>query len=84
MKDNPKEHWSFPVVIPKYGLHKFYARWGYGHDFNNVKLWRNNALWTEEDGQIEFIMPFYAVREAIYFDDNLGDRHVNKTYWNTE
>ena len=28
-------------------------------------------------------MPFYAIREAIYFDDNLGDRHANLSWFNT-
>jgi hypothetical protein len=71
-KDNPKKHWTMPYVIPKGGNHTFYARWGYGHDFEGVTLFRNKALWTDADGEINFIMPFYAIREAIYFDAN-GD-----------
>ena len=83
-KKNPEKHWTLPYVIPKGGKHTFYARWGYGTDFEGVRLARTASLWTEEDGEIEFIMPFYAIREAIYFDDNLGDRHVNRSWFNSE
>jgi hypothetical protein len=83
-KKNPEKHWTVPFIIPKFGEHKFYGRWGYGHDFEKMTLERNNALWTAEDGEIKFIMPFYAIREAIYFDDSLGDRHVNESWFNTD
>ena len=83
-KKNPEKHWTLPYVIPKNGKHPFYARWGYGHDFEEVTLAKTNSLWTDDDGEIEFIMPFYAVREAIYFDDNAGDRHANLSWFNTE
>ena len=83
-KDNPASHWTAPYVIPKNGGHKFYGRWGYGHDFEGVTLERNNALWGADDGWIQFIMPFYAIREAIYFDDSSSDRHVNNSYFNSD
>ena len=82
-KKNPEKFWAVPYVIPKGGKHTYYGRWGYGHDFEGLSLWRNKDLWTEEDGEIEFIMPFYAIREAIYFDDNTGFRHVNTTTRNS-
>ena len=78
---NPTKHWTVPYVIPKNGKRTFYGRWGAGgYDFASLTLERTKALWTAEDGEIEFIMSFYAIREAIYFDDSTGARHDNETF----
>jgi hypothetical protein len=81
-KKNPEKHWTAPFIVPKNGNHTYYARWGYGHDFEGMKLERNSALWEDDDGEIIFIMPFYAIREAIYFTDNTGFKHVNQSIFN--
>ena len=36
-------------------------------------------LWDDDDGDIEFEMPHYDVRVAVYVDDNKGTRYDNNT-----
>lgn len=40
-------------------------------------------LWDENDLDVEFIMPFWDVREAIHVDDNFGTRYDNNTIAST-
>ena len=38
-------------------------------------------LWEADvDADIELEIPFWDQREAIYFDDNKGTRHLNGTF----
>jgi hypothetical protein len=79
---NPANHWLAPFVIPKNGRRTFYGRFGGGgYDFTSLTLERNNALWDSDDGELVFIISFYAIREAIYFDENGSTRHDNETYF---
>ena len=74
-KANPSNHWCVPYVTGK----RYYARWEQGLDFTKMKFEIVSWLWDEDDLDIEFELPFYDVREAVYVDDNLGTRYLNNT-----
>lgn len=74
-KKNPSEHWCVPYVTGK----KYYVRWEHGLDFEKMKFEIIPWLWDETDLDIEFEMPHYDVREAVYVDDNQGLRIENNT-----
>lgn len=74
-KTNPGDHWAIPYVTGK----KYYVRWEYGLDFEKMRFEIIPWLWDDTDGDIEFVMPHYDVREAVYVDDNLGNRIENQT-----
>jgi len=74
-KANPKDHWCVPYVTGK----KYLVRWEHGLDFEKMKFEIVPSLWDQDDGNIEFEMPHYDVRVAVYVDDNLGKRHNNNT-----
>ena len=66
-KANPSAHWTVPYVAG----HKYYIRWSFGLDFDSYHLQIIDWLWEDEDS-IEFTMPFYETRAAIYFDSDTG------------
>lgn len=72
---NPSKHWCVPFVTGK----KYYLRWEQGLDFEKLKFEIISWLWDEDDLDIEFELPFYDVREAVYVDDNKGTRYENNT-----
>ena len=69
------EHWAVPFVTGK----KYYLRWEYGLDFEQMLIDIEPWLWDENDLDVEFIMPFWDVREAIHVDDNFATRYDNNT-----
>jgi hypothetical protein len=76
MKTNPANHWTVPFVTG----HKYYLRWEYGLDFEEMRFEINNWMWDDpEDKDVEFEMPFYDVREAVTVDGNDGVRIGNNT-----
>ena len=68
-------HWCVPYVTGK----KYYVRWEHGLDFEKMKFEIVPWLWDEDDLDIEFEMPHYDVREAVWVDDNQGNRIDNNT-----
>ena len=74
-KANPNNHWCVPYVTGK----TYYMRWEYGLDFEKMNFEIIPWLWDESDHDIELVMPHYDVREAVYVDDNLGNRIMNNT-----
>lgn len=74
-KKNPKNHWAVPFVTG----HKYYVRWAFGLDFEKMNFMITSWLWDETDGDIEFVMPHYDTREAVYVDTNHNDRIGNYT-----
>lgn len=73
-KKNPKNHWNVPFVTGK----KYLVRWAFGLDFEKMTFEIISWLW-EDDELVEFEMPHYDVREAVYVDTNLGERVENNT-----
>ena len=80
-KANPGSHWAAPFVTGK----KYYLRFEFGLDFEYLRVDRVKWLWNSDvDGDLYWVMPFYDVREAIYVDDNNGNRYVNTTIGDAE
>lgn len=74
-KESPMFHWAMPYVTG----HKYYARWNHGLDFENVSVMITPWLWdNEDDGDVEFTLPHYETRAAVYFDSSSG-RKANNT-----
>ena len=74
-KANPNNHWCAPYVTGK----KYYVRWEHGLDFDLMNFEIETSIWNDDDKNIEFEMPFYDQREAVYVDDNEGQRIANST-----
>ena len=69
--------WTVPVVTG----HRLYLRWSYGLDFTKMRFEIIDWLWEADfDADIELEIPFWDQREAIYVDDNAGNRHDNQTF----
>ena len=70
-------HWTVPFVTG----HRYYIRWAHGLDFDSVNVQIIPWLWDKDDGNVEFVMPFYETRAAMNF--NANGRKANMTYVNT-
>lgn len=77
-KETPMFHWTVPYVTG----HRYYIRWAHGLDFESVQVEIIPHLWSKDDGNVEFVMPFYESRAAMFFDSSTG-RKANMTYINT-
>lgn len=74
-KRNPSDHWAVPFVTGK----TYYVRWAFGLDFEKMNFSIVPWLWDASDLDVQFKMPHYDVREAVYVDNNLGERIENNT-----
>lgn len=72
---NPEKHWTVPYVTGK----KYYLRWAGGLDFDQMTVEIIPSLWSATDGDVEFEMPHYDMRHAVYVDNNLKVRFDNET-----
>ena len=78
-KARPNKHWAAPFVTHK----KYYVRWLQGLDFTELDVRIEPALWQQDNGSIELILPFYEEREVIDFTSDVAGLHANKTLTET-
>lgn len=72
---NPEKHWTVPYVTGK----KYYMRWAQGLDFEKMNVEIIPSIWGDADLDVEFELPHYDQRVAVYVDTNKGDRIANET-----
>ena len=79
-KANPSDHWTAPYVTD----HRYYARWSYGLDFENVNLQIIPYIWEDSDSSVELVVPHYEVRAAVDFTSSEGGLVANETLLESE
>jgi hypothetical protein len=54
-KGRPSKHWTAPYVTD----HRYYMRWAWGLDFEQILMGIEPYIWEPSDKNIEVVMPFY-------------------------
>jgi len=58
--------------VPYVTGHRYYLRWDYGLDFEQMNVEIVPTAWDENDRNILMVMPHYETRAAIDFSTNRG------------
>lgn len=49
------KHWTVPYVTN----HRYYLRWEWGLDFEEVEMQLEPYIWEQSDKSVEMVLPFY-------------------------
>lgn len=64
---DPANGWAVPFITG----HTYRINWGDGLDWTEMKMWMSDR-WETTDDQINFVMNFTDVRQAINFTSDYG------------